>query len=137
MKREKITLSFFILVFLALFMEFFYGLIASLNSNSQPIVVQDSSIIEKMNIIDSSFSQPIKLSVNSWGRDFFHNRSSIYDNSFNLTGITQFKNGYKAIVNEQIISEGDQIENFKVKDITENSVLLKWYKHSVTLKLEE
>jgi hypothetical protein len=54
-----------------------------------------------------------------------------------LTGITQFNNGYKAIINEQIISEGDQIENFKVTDITKNSVLLKWYKHSVTLKLEE
>ncbi len=75
--------------------------------------------------------------MNSWGRDFFHNRSNIYVNSFNLTGITQFNNGYKAIINERIISEGDQIENFKVTDITKNSVLLKWYKHSVTLKLEE
>ena len=128
---------FFLLVFLALFMEFFYGLIASLNSNSQPIVVQNSSIIEKINIIDSSFSQPIKLSVNSWGRDFFHNRSNIYDNSFNLTGITQFNHGYKAIINEHIVSEGEEIENFRVTEITKNSVLLKWYNHSVTLKLEE
>ncbi len=137
MKREKITLSFFIVVILALFMEFFYGLITDINSKSQPMVALNSSIREKFNIIDTSFSEPIKLSVNSWGRDFFHNRSNIYDNSFNLTGITQFNNGYKAIINEQIISEGNQIENFKVADITKNSVLLKWYKHSVTLKLEE
>ena len=137
MKREKITLSFFIVVILALFMEFFYGLITDINSKSQPMVALNSSIREKFNIIDTSFSEPIKLSVNSWGRDFFHNRSNIYDNTFNLTGITQFNHGYKAIINEQIISEGDQIENFKVTDITENSVLLKWYKHSVTLKLEE
>ena len=134
MKREKITLGFFIVVLLALFLEFFLGLITGINSKSQPVVAQNSSLMENL---DTSSSEPIKLSVNSWGRDFFHNRSNIYDNSFNLTGITQFNNGYKAIINEQIISEGNQIENFKVADITKNSVLLKWYKHSVTLKLEE
>ena len=137
MKREKITLGFFIVVLLALFLELFLGLITGINSKPQPMVTQDSSTTEKFSILDTSTSEPIKLSVNSWGRDFFHNRSNIYDNSFNLTGITQFKNGYKAIINEQIISEGDQIKNFKVTDITKNSVLLKWYKHSVTLKLEE
>jgi len=136
MKREKITLGFFIVVLLALFLELFLGLITGINSNPQPMVTQDSSITEKVSILDTSSSEPIKLSMNSWGKDFFHNRSNIYNNSFNLTGITQFKNGYKAIINEQIISEGDQIENFKVTDITKSSVLLKWYKHSVTLKLE-
>ena len=137
MTRAKITLGFFIVVLLALFLELFLGLITGINSKPQPMVTQDSSTTEKFSILDTSTSEPIKLSVNSWGRDFFHNRSNIYVNSFNLTGITQFKNGYKAIINEQIISEGDQIENFKVTDITKNSVLLKWYKHSVTLKLEE
>jgi len=137
MKREKITLGFFIVVLLALFLELFLGLITGINSKPQPMVTQDSSTTEKFSILDTSTSEPIKLSVNSWGRDFFHNRSNIYVNSFNLTGITQFNNGYKAIINEQIISKGDQIKNFKVTDITKNSVLLKWYKHSVTLKLEE
>ena len=136
MKREKITLGFFIVVLLALFLEFFLGLITGINSKSQSVVTQNPSTTEIFSILDTSSSEPIKLSVNSWGKDFFHNRSNIYDNSFNLTGITQFKNGYKAIINEQIISEGDQIKNFKVTDITKNSVLLKWYKHSVTLKLE-
>ena len=137
MKREKITLGFIIVVLMALFLEFFLGLITGINSKSQPVVPQNSSLTEKFSILDTSSSEPIKLSVNSWGRDFFHNRSNIYDNSFNLTGITQFNHGYKAIINEQIISKGDQIKNFKVTDITKNSVLLKWYKHSVTLKLEE
>ena len=137
MKREKVTLGFFIVVFLALFLEFFLGLIIGINTKSQPVVPQNSSLTEKFNSLDTSFSEPIKLSVNSWGRDFFHNRSNIYDNSFNLTGITQFNHGYKAIINEQIVSEGEKIENFRVTDITKNSVLLKWYKHSVTLKLEE
>ena len=136
MIREKITLGFFIVVLLGLFLESFLGLITGINSNPQSMVTQDSSTTEKFSILDTSISEPIKLSMNSWGKDFFHNRSNIYDNSFNLTGITKFKNGYKAIINEQIISEGDQIENFKVTDITKNSVLLKWYKHSVTLKLE-
>ena len=136
MTRAKITLGFFIVVLLALFLELFLGVITGINSKSQPVVIQNSSITEKFSIPNTSSSEPIKLSVNSWGRDFFHNRSNIYVNSFNLTGITQFNNGYKAIINEQIISEGDQIKNFKVTDITKNSVLLKWYKHSVTLKLE-
>ena len=134
MKREKITLGFFIVVLLALFLEFFLGLITGINSKSQPVVAQNSSLMENL---DTSSSEPIKLSVKSWGRDFFHNRSNIYDNSFNLTGITQFNHGYKAIINEQIVNEGEKIENFRVTDITKNSVLLKWYKHSVTLKLEE
>ena len=137
MTRAKITLGFFIVVLLALFLELFLGLITGINSKSQPVVIQNSSITEKFSIPDASSSEPIKLSVNSWGRDFFHNRSNIYVNSFHLTGITQFNNGYKAIINDQIIIEGNQIENFKVADITKNSVLLKWYKHSVTLKLEE
>ena len=137
MIREKITLSFFIVVLMALFLEFFLDLITSINSQSEPVLAQNSLLTEKISILDTSSSEPIKLSVNSWGRDFFHNRSNIYDNSFNLTGITQFNHGYKAIINEQIISEGDEIENFRVKNITKNSVLLKWYKHSVTLKLEE
>ena len=137
MKREKITLGFFIVVLLALLLEFFLGLITGINRKSHPVVAQNSSLTEKFSILDTSSSEPIKLSVNSWGRDFFYNRSNIYDNSFNLTGITQFNHGYKAIINEQIISEGDKIENFRVKNITKNSVLLKWYKHSVTLKLEE
>ena len=137
MKREKITLGFFIVVFLALFLEFFLGLITGINSKSQPVMAHHPSLTEKFSTLDTSSSEPIKLSVNSWGRDFFHNRSNIYDNSFNLTGITQFNHGYKAIINEQIISEGEEIENFRVTNITKNSVLLKWYKHSVTLKLEE
>jgi hypothetical protein len=136
MTRAKITLGFFIVVLLALFLELFLGVITGINSKSQPVVIQNSSITEKFSIPDTSSSEPIKLSVNSWGRDFFHNRSNIYVNSFNLTGITQFNNGYKAIINEQIVSEGEEIENFRVTDITKSSVLLKWYKHSVTLKLE-
>ena len=137
MIREKITLSFFIVVLLALFLEFFLDLITHTNSKSQPVIAQNSSLTEKFSILDTSSSEPIKLSVNSWGRDFFHNRSNIYYNAFNLTGITQFNHGYKAIINGQIVSEGEEIENFRVKDITKNSVLLKWYNHSVTLKLEE
>jgi len=137
MIREKITLSFFIVVLLALFLEFFLDLITRTNSKSQPVVAQNASLTEKISILDNSSSEPIKLSVNSWGRDFFHNRSNIYDDSFNLTGITQFNHGYKAIINEHIVSEGEEIENFRVTEITKNSVLLKWYNHSVTLKLEE
>ena len=76
MKREKVTLGFFIVVFLALFLEFFLGLIIGTNTKSQPVVPQNLSLTEKFSSLDTSSSEPIKLSVNSWGRDFFHNRSN-------------------------------------------------------------
>jgi len=56
MIREKITLSFFIVVLMALFLEFFLDLITSINSQSEPVVAQNSLLTEKISILDTSSS---------------------------------------------------------------------------------
>ena len=80
---------------------------------------------------------PIELSINKWGRDIFYDRSYQYNSWFKLTGITQFENGNKAIINGYIMKEQDKIKGFTISEIGKNYVILKKNKHIVTLKLKE
>ena len=80
---------------------------------------------------------PIELSNNKWGRDIFYDRSYQYNSWFKLTGITQFEDGNKAIINGNIIKEQDKIKGFTISEIGKNYVILKKNKHIVTLKLKE
>ena len=80
---------------------------------------------------------PIELSINKWGRDIFYDRSYQYNSWFKLTGITQFEDGTKAIINGNIIKEQDKIKGFAISEIGKNYVILKKNKHIVTLKLKE
>ena len=80
---------------------------------------------------------PIELSINKWGRDIFYDRSYQYNSWFKLTGITQFEDGNKAIINGNIIKEQDKIKGFTISEIGRNYVILKKNKHTVTLKLKE
>ena len=57
---------------------------------------------------------PIELSINKWGRDIFYDRSYQYNSWFKLTGITQFEDGNKAIINGNIIKEQDKIKGFTI-----------------------
>ena len=80
---------------------------------------------------------PIELSINKWGRDIFYDRSYQYNSWFKLTGITQFEDGNKAIINGNITKEQDKIKGFTISEIGKNYVTLKKNKHIVTLKLKE
>ena len=80
---------------------------------------------------------PIELSINKWGRDIFYDRSYQYNSWFKLTGITQFEDGNKAIINGNIIKEQDKIKGFTISEIGKNYAILKKNKHIVTLKLTE
>ena len=80
---------------------------------------------------------PIELSINKWGRDIFYDRSYQYNSWFKLTGITQFEDGNKAIINGNIIKEQDKIKGFTISEIGKNYVILKKNKNIVTLKLKE
>ena len=80
---------------------------------------------------------PIELSINKWGRDIFYDRSYQYNSWFKLTGITQFEDGNKAIINGNIIKQQDKIKGFTISEIGKNYVILKKNKHIVTLKLKE
>ena len=80
---------------------------------------------------------PIELSINKWGRDIFYDRSYQYNSWFKLTGITQFEDGNKAIINGNIIKEQDKIKGFTISEIGKNYAILKKNKHIVPLKLKE
>ena len=79
----------------------------------------------------------LPLMTENWGKDFFYNRSNAYESWFKLTGITRFENGFKAMINENILIEGDRIKGFTLKRIDANQVILKRGKYRVTLKLEK
>ena len=87
--------------------------------------------------IDEQNSIPTPLQINSWGEDIFYDRSNIYNKWFELTGITQFEGGYKAIINGQIVHEYKQVRGFQVIEITEDQVVLERGQYNVKLKLEK
>ena len=78
---------------------------------------------------------PPALDRSDWGNDIFYDRSDIYDSWFNLTGITEFSNGRKAIINGEILRLNERVRGFTVKKITENKVMLKRNQYHVTLNL--
>ena len=82
-------------------------------------------------------TSPQPLQIVGWGDDIFYDRSNIYDSWFKLTGITQFQDGYKAIINGEIVHKMNRVRGFNVKEITKNRVVLERDQYSVTLKLEK
>ena len=77
------------------------------------------------------------MNVSGWSKDIFYDRSSIYDHRFSLTGIIEFDNERKVIINEKILRVGEKEKGFTVADISVNQVLLTKNKHQVTLNLEQ
>ena len=57
--------------------------------------------------------------------DIFYDRSYQYNSWFKLTGITQFEDGNKAIINGNIIKEQDKIKGFTISEIGKNYAILK------------
>ena len=80
---------------------------------------------------------PSMLSASGWNKDIFYDRSNIYDHWFSLTGIIEFDNGRKAIINDEILRIGEKVKGFTVINISENQVLLTKNKYQVTLNLEQ
>ncbi len=133
-RREKIILYIISLIILIIS----YDLISNtfFDNSTQPIQKEQQSIAEKRKIIAKE-TEPISLSINSWGKDIFYNRSYKYKSWFNLTGITRFEDVNKAIINGNILHEKDKIKGFTIKRIANNYVILKKNKHTVTLKIKE
>ena len=77
------------------------------------------------------------LSASGLNKDIFYDRSNIYDHWFSLTGIIEFDNGRKAIINDEILRIGEKVKGFTVINISENQVLLTKNKYQVTLNLEQ
>ena len=84
---------------------------------------------------DIKIPKPLSLANIDWNKDIFYDRSESYSKWFKLTGIPKMRDGYKAFINNEIMSEGDRIRGFVVKKITEKKVVLKKNNSSVTLRL--
>ena len=135
--REKIILSLVALVIGAVFIEFLPIMFPSINARFYKAGSQEYSILENQKHLESSDSNPVPLSVGGWGKDIFHDRSNVYNSWFKLTGITRFENGYKAIINGEIVHERTRVRGFKVTKITYNQVVLQRNEYRVTLKLQQ
>ena len=105
----------------------------SIDNNFQSIEITkiDQYEIEK----DIKIPKPLSLANIDWNKDIFYDRSESYRKWFKLTGISKMRDGYKAFINNEIMSEGDRIRGFLVKKITEKKVVLKKNNSSVTLRL--
>ena len=134
-KREKIIL--YVVGFIILIIS--YDLISTifLEYSTSPIQKKEKRSISDKSEIIAKETGPISLSIESWGKDIFYNRSYKYKSWFNLTGITRFEDVNKAIINGNILHEKDKIKGFTIKRIANNYVILKKNKHTVTLKIKE
>ena len=128
-------------VILVYFRGFFLGLIPDFSTKSAPAAgpsaVQTAQATENVGALTYTAPQLLTIAADNWGKDIFYDRSNMFKNRFKLTGSTRFEDGYKAIINGDIILEGKQVQGFMVADINEDRVMLKRNKHRVTLKLEK
>ena len=132
--REKIILIIMGLLILAVFLEalptIYPEFDGRINNEIEPNANNQTKVVGQPQF-------PISLSVNGWGKDIFHDRSNIYNSWFKLTGITEFENGYKAIVNGEIVHKMNRVRGFTVTSITETEVVLQRNEYRVTLKMEK
>ncbi|MEE3189290.1 MAG: hypothetical protein VX244_05145 [Candidatus Neomarinimicrobiota bacterium] len=141
MNREKILVGLMAVVILVYFRGFFLGFIPDFSSKSDPAAgpsaMQTTPETENVGALTYIAPQLLTIADDNWGKDIFYDRSNMFKNRFKLTGITRFEDGYKAIINGDIILEGKKVQGFMVADINEDRVMLKRNKHRVTLKLEK
>ena len=103
--------------------------------NSEPI--QSSDLVSDNGNKKTKKTHPPSLNSSGWINDIFYDRSNIYDDWFSLTGIMQFEDGKKAIINDEILRTGDRVKGFTVKKILDNQVVLTRNKYQVNLNLEK
>ena len=133
MRREKLILGASLVIMIFILFDALFGLkVLDKNYNNDT----DLDRIEKILTINNSDDE-MPIIVKNWTKDIFYNRSSVYNSWFRLTGITKFENGYKAIINGEIVSEMNRIRGFSVEEITKNQVKLERNDYQVTLNLEE
>ena len=132
--REKMILIIMGLLILAVFLEalptIYPEFDGRINNEIEPNANDQTKVVGQPQF-------PISLSANGWGNDIFHDRSNIYNSWFKLTGITEFENGYKAIVNGEIVHKMNRVRGFTVTSITETEVVLQRNEYRVTLKMEK
>ena len=134
MIREKIIITILSSVILMVFFE--SALV--LSTQDDPFIHDIKDENEwKSGRINEAQSPFVSLQIDDWGDDIFYDRTNIYNSWFKLTGITQFEDGYKAIINGEITHELNRVRGFTVIEINKDQVALERDQYSVTLKLEK
>ena len=91
MKREKVILLISSIITIFTIFDAFFGL----NFSHEISIDNNFSNQNKNTTVKNIIENKKPITINSWTKDIFYNRSSVYNSWFRLTGITQFKNGYK------------------------------------------
>ena len=136
MRREKFIIAAFLIILSIVITETLYIFFKKPNKSTSE---KYSRRNVKPEIIkqEKEKTTPLMLSASGWDKDIFYDRSNIYDHWFSLTGIIEFDNGRKAIINDEILRIGEKVKGFTVINISENQVLLTKNKYQVTLNLEQ
>ena len=136
MIREKTILAMVFIIFSLVVIETIFIFSPKFKiKNSEPI--QGSDLISDIGNKTMKKAYPPSLNSSGWINDIFYDRSNIYDDWFSLTGIMQFEDGKKAIINDEILRTGDRVKGFTVKKILDNQVVLTRNKYQVNLNLEK
>ena len=136
MTREKTILAMVFIIFSLVAIETIFIFSPNFKiKNSEPI--QSSDLVSDIGNKKIKKTHPPSLNSSGWINDIFYDRSNIYDDWFSLTGIMQFEDGKKAIINDEILRTGDRVKGFTVKKILDNQVVLTRNKYQVNLNLEK
>jgi len=136
MIREKTILAMVFIIFSLVTLETIFIFFPKFKiKNSDTIRISDL-VSDTGNKKTKKMHSP-SLNSSGWIDDIFYDRSNIYDDWFSLTGIMQFEDGKKAIINNEILRPGERVKGFTVKKILDNQVVLTKNKYKVNLNLEK
>ena len=133
-----------LLVVMALVLGFFFkdtvlslftttgGSVPSLSKPSSAKGIDDSAIRA---LLDGAGADSLAFGPDQWSSDIFHDRTGVFESWFNVTGISKAPSGYMAIINDEIIKEGDNIMGFRVTKIQDDHVHMIKNKDKITLEL--
>ena len=136
MRREKFVIAAFLIILSIVTTETIYIFFEKPNKSTSE-KYSGRNVKPEMIKQKKEKTTPPMLSASGWDKDIFYDRSNIYDYWFSLTGIIEFDNGRKAIINDEILRIGEKVKGFTVINISENQVLLTKNKYQVTLNLEQ
>ena len=136
MRREKFVIAAFLIILSIVTIETIYIFFEKPTKSTSEKYSRRNAKPEMIKQKKEKTTPPM-LSASGWDKDIFYDRSNIYDYWFSLTGIIEFDNGRKAIINDEILRIGEKVKGFTVINISENQVLLTKNKYQVTLNLEQ
>ena len=108
------------------------GSVPSLSKPSSAKGIDDSAIRA---LLDGAGADSLAFGPDQWSSDIFHDRTGIFESWFNVTGISKAPSGYMAIINDEIIKEGDNIMGFRVTKIQDDHVHMIKNKDKIILEL--